>query len=144
VESLDEDCPFAMAFVDIRMPPGWDGIETIEHLWEADPRLQVVICTAHSDYSSHDIVCKSPRWPQVSAAVYPVEATSKSVELSRGRVSAAEFGGAWVNTLLNNACWDDLPSMLPASVVLRAASTSPLMTFAAGAYQRRSSDYPSG
>src|ERR1700741_4142298 len=29
--------PFALAFIDMRMPPGWDGLETIEHLWKADP-----------------------------------------------------------------------------------------------------------
>jgi PAS domain S-box-containing protein len=33
----------------MRMPPGWDGVETIEHLWEQDPELPVVICTAYSD-----------------------------------------------------------------------------------------------
>jgi PAS domain S-box-containing protein len=33
------------------MPPGWDGVETIEHLWQVDPALQVVVCTAYSDYS---------------------------------------------------------------------------------------------
>ena len=43
--------PYALAFVDIRMPPGWDGVETIERLWKADASLQVVICTAYSDYS---------------------------------------------------------------------------------------------
>lgn len=43
--------PYAMAFVDIRMPPGWDGVETIKKLWEVDRELQVVICTAFSDYS---------------------------------------------------------------------------------------------
>jgi two-component system, NtrC family, sensor kinase len=43
--------PFAVAFVDVRMPPGWDGIETTIRLWEADPDLQIVICTAYSDYS---------------------------------------------------------------------------------------------
>ena len=43
--------PYAMAFVDVRMPPGWDGVETIEKLWEVDDRLQVVICTAYSDYT---------------------------------------------------------------------------------------------
>jgi len=43
--------PFAVAFVDMRMPPGWDGLETIKHLWEACPAIQTVICTAHSDYS---------------------------------------------------------------------------------------------
>src|SRR5438128_2594284 len=29
--------PYAMAFVDMRMPPGWDGLETIHHLWQEDP-----------------------------------------------------------------------------------------------------------
>jgi len=47
--------PYALAFVDVRMPPGWDGVETIGHIWEADPDLQIVICTAHSDYNWHDI-----------------------------------------------------------------------------------------
>jgi len=46
-----ESRPYALAFVDVRMPPGWDGVETIHHLWEADPLLQVVVCTAYSDYS---------------------------------------------------------------------------------------------
>jgi signal transduction histidine kinase len=49
--SLRNGLPYAMAFVDMRMPPGWDGTETIERLWHADPRLQVVICTAYSDDS---------------------------------------------------------------------------------------------
>jgi diguanylate cyclase (GGDEF)-like protein len=48
--AVNEGCPYAMAFVDMRMPPGWDGLETIEHLWAADPEVQVVICSAHSDY----------------------------------------------------------------------------------------------
>ena len=33
------------------MPPGLDGIQTTTKLWEIDPDLQVVICTAYSDYS---------------------------------------------------------------------------------------------
>jgi signal transduction histidine kinase len=48
--------PYALAFVDMRMPPGWNGIETTEHLWSADPRLQVVICTAYSDHSWNEVV----------------------------------------------------------------------------------------
>jgi two-component system sensor histidine kinase/response regulator len=43
--------PYAMAFLDIRMPPGWDGIETAARIWDVDPDLQIVICTAYSDYS---------------------------------------------------------------------------------------------
>lgn len=45
----EEGFPYAVAFVDVRMPPGWDGLETIERLWEVDAELQVVICTALSD-----------------------------------------------------------------------------------------------
>ena len=50
--------PYALAFVDVRMPPGWDGIETIACLWEVDPELQVVICTAYSDYSWEQILAR--------------------------------------------------------------------------------------
>ncbi len=48
--------PFALAFVDVRMPPGLDGIETIERLWQVQPDLQVVICTAFADYSFEEII----------------------------------------------------------------------------------------
>jgi len=47
--------PYALAFVDFRMPPGWDGVETISHLWNVDPNLQVVICTAYSDFNWKEI-----------------------------------------------------------------------------------------
>ena len=47
--------PFSLAFVDIRMPPGWDGIETVERLWKVDPNLEVILCTAYSDYSWQEI-----------------------------------------------------------------------------------------
>lgn len=53
--ALAEGKPYALAFVDIRMPPGWDGIETIAQLWSVDPELQVIISTAYSDYSWSEI-----------------------------------------------------------------------------------------
>jgi signal transduction histidine kinase/two-component SAPR family response regulator len=46
-----EGRPYAVAFVDVRMPPGWDGVETIQRMWQEDPALQAIICTAFSDYS---------------------------------------------------------------------------------------------
>jgi len=51
-----EGRPYAVAFVDMRMPPGWDGMETIEHLWKEDPELQVVICTAYSDQPWNEVM----------------------------------------------------------------------------------------
>jgi len=56
VKGANEGRKYALAFVDIRMPPGWDGIETIKHIWEIDKDIQVVICTAYSDYSWKETV----------------------------------------------------------------------------------------
>ena len=50
--------PYAMAFMDVRMPPGWDGIETTARIWEADPAMQIVLCTAYSDYSWDEMRAK--------------------------------------------------------------------------------------
>ena len=56
--ALAERQPYALAFVDVQMPPGWDGIETIARLWKVDPHLQVVVGTAFSDYSWDEIIEK--------------------------------------------------------------------------------------
>jgi two-component system cell cycle sensor histidine kinase/response regulator CckA len=56
--ALAENRPYALAFVDVRMPPGWDGIETIARVWEVDPELQIVVCTAYADYSWEEMRAK--------------------------------------------------------------------------------------
>ncbi|HLH56174.1 MAG TPA: response regulator [Verrucomicrobiae bacterium] len=55
-QSLAAGRPYSMAFVDVRMPPGWDGIETVQRIWKIYPDLQVVICTAYSDYSWEEMI----------------------------------------------------------------------------------------
>jgi signal transduction histidine kinase len=57
-QSIEKTQPYAVAFVDMRMPPGWDGIETTQKMWEVDPDLQVVICTAYSDHSWDEIISR--------------------------------------------------------------------------------------
>jgi len=47
---------YAMVFMDVRMPPGCDGLETAVKLWKIDPDVQVVICTAYSDYSWEEMM----------------------------------------------------------------------------------------
>ncbi|MFL6600918.1 MAG: putative bifunctional diguanylate cyclase/phosphodiesterase [Steroidobacteraceae bacterium] len=56
-----EQFPYCVAFIDLRMPPAWDSLETIQWLWAADPRLQVVICPAHSGYD----------WKQITERLGP-------------------------------------------------------------------------
>jgi two-component system, sensor histidine kinase and response regulator len=58
LKANSEARPYAMAFVDVRMPPGWDGVETTIQLWKAAPDLQIVICTAYSDYSWDEMLAR--------------------------------------------------------------------------------------
>lgn len=50
-KSIASNQPYSVVFMDVRMPPGWDGIETTARIWMAAPETQIVICTAYSDYS---------------------------------------------------------------------------------------------
>lgn len=47
---------FSVAFVDMRMPPGWSGVETIGELWKIDAAIQVVLCTAFSDFTWDKVI----------------------------------------------------------------------------------------
>jgi PAS domain S-box-containing protein len=60
-QALASGEPFAVVFVDMRMPPGWDGLKTIARLLELDPEMQIVLCTAYSDHSWKDVAALAPR-----------------------------------------------------------------------------------
>ncbi|HIJ22161.1 MAG: response regulator [Gammaproteobacteria bacterium] len=47
--------PFAVALIDMRMPPGIDGLETAKQLRQISPHIEIVILTAYSDYSLANI-----------------------------------------------------------------------------------------
>ena len=48
--------PIAVAYIDIRMPPGVDGIETIRRVREVDRDVEIVIMTAYTDRSLPEII----------------------------------------------------------------------------------------
>jgi signal transduction histidine kinase len=72
-EAVANNEHYSLAFVDMRMPPGWDGLETISHLWKVDPKLEIVICTAYSDYSLTDIFNKVDASDQLLVLKKPFE-----------------------------------------------------------------------
>jgi two-component system cell cycle sensor histidine kinase/response regulator CckA len=55
-QAIAANDPYVLVFMDIRMPPGWDGVETIERIWQVCPDLQVVLCSAYSDYTWDDLI----------------------------------------------------------------------------------------
>jgi two-component system cell cycle sensor histidine kinase/response regulator CckA len=54
--ALEKKQPFAVAFIDIRMPPGFDGMETAARIRRIDPDMEIVVVTAFSDRSRDEIV----------------------------------------------------------------------------------------
>ena len=47
--------PYAVAFIDVRMPPGIDGKETAVRIRALDPNINIVIVTGFSDFSPIEI-----------------------------------------------------------------------------------------
>jgi diguanylate cyclase (GGDEF)-like protein len=72
-QALEQGRSYSMAFVDMRMPPGWDGLETIAHLWAVDPHVQVVICSAHADYDWMEVVQRLGHCDQLLVLRKPFE-----------------------------------------------------------------------
>jgi len=63
--AISEGNPYDLVFVDMRMPPGWDGLRTIQEIWKLHPTQFVVLCTAYSDYSIdelHHILGRKPNF----------------------------------------------------------------------------------
>ncbi len=85
-DSLIAQKPYALAFVDMRMPPGWDGLETIEHMWKVDPNILVVICTAHADYSWEEIITRLGQTERLLILKKPFD----NVEVSQLAISLTE------------------------------------------------------
>jgi len=59
-DALAADDPFAVAFLDMRMPPGPDGVWAAARIRELDPAIEIVVCTAFSDVDPRDIGAMVP------------------------------------------------------------------------------------
>jgi diguanylate cyclase (GGDEF)-like protein len=85
-QAIGEGRPYSVAFVDMRMPPGWDGLETIEHLWAIDPEIQVVVCSAYTDYDWLELLSRlghSDKLIVVKKPFEPIEILQCASALSR-------------------------------------------------------------
>ncbi|MFI4877411.1 MAG: EAL domain-containing protein [Steroidobacterales bacterium] len=85
-EAQAEGRPYSVAFVDMRMPPGWDGLETIEHLWAVDPEVQVVVCSAYADYDWLELLARlghSDKVLVIKKPFEPIEILQAASALSR-------------------------------------------------------------
>ncbi|CAM2009723.1 EAL domain-containing protein [Acanthopleuribacter pedis] len=86
IKAHEEGRGYAMIFMDVRMPPGWDGIETIARIWERYPDIEMVICTAYSDYSWEKILAQLGTTDRLLFLRKPFDTTAvKQMALSQTR-----------------------------------------------------------
>ncbi len=76
VQAEGEGRPYALIFMDVRMPPGWDGIQTIEKIWLRFPYIEMVIVTAHADYTWEQILEKVGSTDRLSIIKKPFDSTN--------------------------------------------------------------------
>jgi CheY-like chemotaxis protein len=53
--ALENHAPYAAMFIDMRMPPGWDGLKTTQKIREIDKNIEIVIMTAYADHKQDEI-----------------------------------------------------------------------------------------
>jgi CheY-like chemotaxis protein len=88
VAAREDEQPYSVAFIDMRMPPGWDGLRTMNTVWEADPDLQMVVCTAYSDHPWSEIDALADKSDRVLVLKKPFDA----IEVKR---MAATLSAKW-------------------------------------------------
>jgi len=78
-DSLECDRPFSVAFIDVRMPPGPDGVWAAEHIRKLDSDIEIVIMTGYTDISP-DVIAR--RVPPAHKLLY-IQKPFKSHEISQ-------------------------------------------------------------
>lgn len=104
-QAIQSNQPYTCVFIDVRMPPGWDGIETAKRIWEIAPDLPVVLCTAYSDHSWEEISIQLSRTDQLLFLKKPFD----SIEL---RQVAAAQTSRWCLARIANRKTEDLEEMV--------------------------------
>jgi diguanylate cyclase (GGDEF)-like protein len=66
--------PFALVFLDMRMPPGIDGLETAQRIRSIDPQVNIVIVTGYSDHKPAEITAAVGRPEKLFYLVKPFDA----------------------------------------------------------------------
>jgi CheY-like chemotaxis protein len=59
-KSIRDARPFAIAFLDVRMPPGPDGVYAAEHIRKLDSQVNIVFVTGYSDTPLEQITSRVP------------------------------------------------------------------------------------
>jgi diguanylate cyclase (GGDEF)-like protein len=73
-DALAQEDPFAVVFLDMRMPPGRDGVWAAGRIRELDPAVEIVLCTAFSDIDPSQLGALVPPEEKLSFLQKPFHA----------------------------------------------------------------------
>ncbi len=86
--ALAEGEPYAVLFLDMRMPPGMDGRETARQIRELDSKINIIIVTGYSDHSPLDVA-------QVAGPLDKLYYLAKPFETEEIRTLAQSLSAKW-------------------------------------------------
>lgn len=87
--AIQENRPYSVAVIDMRMPPGWNGVETSKRIRDVDPRIRIVICSAYAEQSETEII-------QALGENSAVRFLNKPFDPSAARLLLSELQKEWV------------------------------------------------
>lgn len=92
--AVEADEPFGVAFIDVRMPPGRDGVWAAEAIRSLDSRIEIVMVTAYSDVDPREIARRVPpveKLLYIQKPFHPQEILQFSASLGRKWQVEREF-----------------------------------------------------
>lgn len=127
--SIDKNRPFAIAFIDMLMSPGPDGLWTAENIRKIDPHIQIVLVTGYSDI---DLIELSRRVPPLDKLLY----LQKPFQFQEIWQFASSLGAKWqverqfrkIQIGLETMVEKRTSSLLEANVKLEEEITSRIQT----------------
>jgi CheY-like chemotaxis protein len=91
-EMVEKGAPFDLALLDMRIPPGIDGLETAKGLRKQLPQLLIIFVTAYSDYRDEQLMEQLEQ--NYSMLHKPIGQQQLRDEISKALPSELQFGNA--------------------------------------------------
>jgi CheY-like chemotaxis protein len=92
-DALQAGLPYDLVFVDMLMPPGIDGIETVGNIRQIDPEARIVVCSALSGEAMADEIrarIGEPVPPMIQKPLTPETNIKEIVDSTPSRRAAAQ------------------------------------------------------
>ena len=81
--AVDADTPFDVIVLDIRMPPGINGIETAQQIREIDPSVPILFVSGHADFTLSELIQQLPPATRMDLIEKPVQLSQLAARIKK-------------------------------------------------------------